>query len=405
MKSNIKILLVSPVFPFPEYQDGTRKIVNNLLKYLSDKIRFEVLTLFEPTDIEFFSGERQYPVIFHQVAHRYRSKMSSVLSWLFSRHPFNPTKYSAVFDELSDHINRLGRVFDLIQMETPLLLPVMENIQPEIAKKIILFPHDSMGLLTKRRIEQEKSGLTRLALRVDYRKILKYESIYYPQAQKVVFVSDVDARFTKNLNRSIVTDWIPNGVNIDYFIPGREAQEPCSLVFTGNMDYAPNADAALFLLEKIYPEVKKSVNQIRIYLCGRNPGKNLLKHHNGRDIRITGFVDDIRPFVQRASLFVSPLRYGSGLKNKVLEAMAMGKPVLASPVSSEGISGLENDRNIIQMTDLEGRNWAETIIRLLTQPENLIRIGKNARALVEKHYSWENICNRYLKLYESCLTH
>ncbi len=393
------------MYPFPENRDGTRKIIVNLLRHLPSSSRPDVLTLYQEEDREYFPHQNQFDSQFLKFQYRTRHKFFTLLRWGFSAYPFNAVKFSSCYTFLARELNQIGKNYTGIHLETPFLAPVIEKLLPEIRSRVILFPHDSLSLLTLRRIGVEKSWLIKSALRIDYPKIRNFESRYYPQAVKTVFVSEVDARYAQGLHSDLQAAWIPNGVDTDYFRPLQSESEIHSLVFTGNMDYAPNADAALFFLDQVFPRLRQIHKQIRLYIVGRNPVPKLTKYHNGENIIITGFVEDVREYIDKSALFISPLRFGSGMKNKILEAMAMEKPVVASPVSRDGIEGLEHRKNIVKMEDLNPVTWAETISRLLRNVKLQDSIGKKGRELVCAQYSWPKICGLYHKLYEDCLSH
>lgn len=398
----LKILIVTPIYPFPEYRDGTRKILTNILKHLSSKFQFEILTLYQSEDEKFFSFENHYPTVYHKIHYRVPTKVKSLLKWSISRYPFNPNKYAATYHTIANRVNQIGQRFNVIHFATPFLAPVIELLQPALQKKALLFCHDAMSLLTQRRWQWERSRLTKLSLFLDYQKTVAFEKKYYLLPRKTIFVSEVDAQFIRSLNRDIQVSWIPNGVDVGYFHPREESVEQNSMIFTGNLDYAPNADAALFLTEVLFPRLKEKIIGLTLYIVGNHPPKKLLKHHNGRDIIITGFVDDVRDYLAKAALFVSPLRYGSGMKNKILEAMAMEKAVIGSPVSLEGIRGLIHRQNILIMDGLDSGQWVHTISKVLPDKDTLINIGKAARQLMVEQYAWDKICQSYQRIYEDC---
>jgi len=398
----LKILIVTPIYPFPEYRDGTRKILTNILKHLSSKFQFEILTLYQSEDEKFFSFENQYSAVYHKIFYRVPTKAKALLKWSISRYPFNPNKFASAYQTIANRVNQIGQRFNVIHFATPFLAPVIELLQPTLQKKAILFCHDAMSLLTHRRWQWERSRLTKLSLFLDYQKIKAFEKKFYRLPRKTIFVSEVDAQFIWSLHRDIQVSWIPNGVDVGYFHPQEENVGENSIIFTGNLDYAPNADAALFLTEVLYPRLKEKIADMTLYVVGNHPSKKLLSYHNGRDIIITGFVDDVRVYLAKATLFVSPLRYGSGLKNKILEAMAMEKAVIGSPVSVEGISGLKHRQNILIMDGLNIEQWVHTISEVLPDKNTLKKIGKAARQLMVEQYAWDKICQSYQRVYEDC---
>ncbi len=157
--------------------------------------------------------------------------------------------------------------------------------------------------------------------------------------------------------------------------------------------------------KEIYPLLKKKITGIKLYVVGNHPQKPLLRYHDGRDIIITGFMEDVREYLARAALFVSPLRFGSGLKNKILEAMAMGKAVVGSQVSAEGIDGLQHRKNILIIDNLNPEPWVDTITEVLSDNDALRNIGTAARQLMVQQYAWDKICQAYQRIYEDCASH
>lgn len=400
----IKVLVITPLYPFPEYKDGTRKIISNLLRYLSDRITIDVFTLYQKEDEKFFPEEKNFENWFEKHWFQQLTFKQTLWQWLFSKYPFNVVKFHSQFQPVAQYISENERNYDLIHLETPFLAPVMSYLPPGIWNKILIFPHDSMTLLTQRRIRWESSYLSKLLLYIDLKKVIGFESKYYTMYRRTVFVSRTDAEFVHSLNNKIEVNSIPNGVKVDYFKPSGRKPESNSIIFTGNMSYAPNSDAALFLVEKIYPLLKVKNNNIKLYLVGIGPGEKLRQHHDGKNIIITGFVQDIREYLESALLYVSPLRFGSGIKNKILEAMAMEKAVLGSRISFEGISPVDSEKEVLIERSFDETVWANTILRYLNQSDILAKIGKNARKLVQQNYSWGTICEQYRQLYKSCLT-
>src|SRR6185369_1254580 len=192
----------------------------------------------------------------------------------------------------------------------------------------------------------------------------RFESFMFTPYADTVVVSNRDRDELVQINPALKVTVIPNGVDTYEFRP-RPVQRIPALLFVGNYEYAPNVDAALRLATEIFPAVQARVPQVRLWLVGNAPPPELMAV--ARDaIRVTGRVPDVRPYLARASAFVSPLRLGAGIKNKVLEALAMGCPVVATTVSLDGIA-VSDGLNAIEA---DGASMIDGIVRLL-QDENL----------------------------------
>lgn len=184
--------------------------------------------------------------------------------------------------------------------------------------------------------------------------------------------------------------YIPQGVDIENFKPMYIEEEPHSLIFTGSMNYPPNVNAILYFCKKIYPLIKHQKPEVKLYVVGQNPSKEILKLRS-KDIIITGFVDNIKPYMAKAAVAIVPIvTDDGGFKIKVLEAMAMGKPLVSTSLGSKGIN-ITNGENIIIADNPE--DFAKHVIELLNDKQMRERIGTNARRFVVNNYSWEKMTN------------
>lgn len=165
-------------------------------------------------------------------------------------------------------------------------------------------------------------------------------------------------------------------------------EELQSLIFTGSMSYPPNVHAVLFFFEMIYPLIKQQIPEVKFYVVGNNPSKGILRLRSS-DIIITGFVEDIRPYIAKASVVIVPIiSDDGGFKIKVLEAMAMGKPIVSTSLGAKGIDVSDGENIIIAGNPKE---FADRVIELLNNEQQRKRIGANARRLIEEKYSWEKM--------------
>ena len=393
----VKVLIVTPFYPLPENQNGVNKIIFHLLKN-NPYYNADVLTLFTEEDMKFFDQEKVFNSKFFKVKANYFDKKILILKWIFSKYPFNVVKQQLNFDGIKQEIIKLHYNYDVIHIATPFLFPILNELDKEILKKVVLFPIDSFTYFTKNRLNSSKI-FNKIPFYVDYIKWKDLEkNIYKKFPNKVFFVSDKDSNYVNNFDKNIKTSFIPNGVDIDYFKKLNNKFEKNSIIFTGNMSYAPNKDAVKFLLFEILPLVKKQIPDIKVFIVGLNADKEF-KDINMKNVIIKGYVEDIREWINKAEIFVSPLRFGSGIKNKVLEAMAMEKVVIGTDISFEGINGKEN---VYIKASLDPKDFANKIIEVLKNKP--LEIEKNARRLIEENYSWDFIRKKYGEVYENCIS-
>jgi glycosyltransferase involved in cell wall biosynthesis len=168
-----------------------------------------------------------------------------------------------------------------------------------------------------------------------------------------------------------------------------------SLIFVGNMATGSSTEAILHFYNEMYALIKKEIPNIKLYIVGKDPSQKILQLASDTSVIITGYVEDVRPYLARASVVIEPITVAMGIRTRVLEALAMGKPVVATSFAVGGIDITPNDDIIIADNPNE---FVERVIQLLNDEELRGRIGKNARKLVEKKYSWEIMSEKFHKV-------
>lgn len=230
-------------------------------------------------------------------------------------------------------------------------------------------------------------GLERLpALGVEYLQVRAVERRLLRQASHLVFAScrDREALLGSNGARTTI---IPNGVDLDYWSRTSAERGKDTIVMTGAMDYAPNRDAAMYLIEQILPRVRRSIPDASLFIVGRDAPPELVRAGERAGARVTGLVPDVRPYVEQASVFVAPLRFGAGIQNKLLEAMAMGVPVVASPLAAEGLRTETGETPPITVARTR-EQFAEAIVRRLIETRSNPAPDDEARHFVERNFVW-----------------
>ena len=222
------------------------------------------------------------------------------------------------------------------------------------------------------------------------RTLLDYEKRIAKEFDKLFIVSEAEKGLFQSLIPTDKIHAVSNGVDLDFFNPNHQPDttfKSPGLVFTGAMDYWPNIDGALWFIEQVLPLIKKHFPDISLYLVGSKPSEELKKLGKIEGIIVTGFVDDIRDYIIQADVCVIPLRIARGIQNKVLEAMAMGKAVVSTVDAAEGLHiDMEKDISIQNTAE----TFASSVVALLQDKEKSKQMGLNARAVMEKNYSWEN---------------
>lgn len=290
--------------------------------------------------------------------------------------------------EMLHDLRRLANLerFDLIVCDFVLAAPV---IPWDAAIPKILFTHNAEATIWHRHFQVARNPVWKAVWWREYRTTLRMERKYTRLADHVLTVSEADRRYFCDFSSLDKVTAIPTGVDVEYFQPFSGSEEPNTLVFTGSMDWQPNEDGVLFFCRKILPLIRKSIPNIVLWVVGRNPSPAVQRlSQESAGVRVTGRVDDIRPYVAKASVYIVPLRVGSGTRLKIFEAMAMGKPIVSTTVGAEGLP--VTDSIDIFFAD-EPEHFAERVVTLLQDKEVRGRLGASARRLVEEHYSWERV--------------
>lgn len=247
-----------------------------------------------------------------------------------------------------------------------------------------------------------KRRLSRWMTRLELGRTRTYEKKLAHRFARTVVVSETERRAFCQLapdacERITV---VPNGVDVEYFKPSDSVREPATILFTGKMSYHANVTAAFFLIEEIMPRVWKSFPHARLQIVGQNPPPALQRRANAH-IQITGFVEDLRPFLQRATLACAPIQYGAGTQNKVLEAMACGTAVVATPQAAAALA-LCPDADALLGTD--ANELSEQIGRVLENDALRHELERNGRRYVQEHHLWQNSVRVLETVYTRAMT-
>lgn len=232
-------------------------------------------------------------------------------------------------------------------------------------------------------------------------KLLGYDRMIASRFDKSIFVSQEEARCFCKLAPEISANisFVENGVDASFFDPHAEYQNPYAgnekaLVFTGAMDYWANIDAVIWFAREIFPRVLSMVPQARFYIVGSHPADEVQRLAQLDGVIVTGAVQEIRSYLSHAVASVAPLRIARGIQNKVLEAMSMGKPVIATTRAMEGIRAGDTFNSLVADTV---EDFARITIDLLERGRGS-ELGQQGRRLVQEQYSWDKNLEKLLSL-------
>jgi glycosyltransferase involved in cell wall biosynthesis len=264
----------------------------------------------------------------------------------------------------------------------------------------VCFTHNVEAEIFKRHATNARNPAMRRIWRSQHGKMRRFEAVALRRFSSVLAVSDRDARhFRDHLGVSSV-HVIPTGVDLDFF-GWREpspvsADSPPTVVFTGSMDWEANIDAVRHFLDDVWPLVISKLPEARFLVVGRRPPPWLVTAAKSSRVHVTGFVDDVRPYVHRAHVFVIPLRVGGGTRIKAFEAMAMGCPVVSTSIGIEGLDVIDGE-HFVRRDSPTGQ--AQAIVELLSDASRRSSLSRDARRYVESRFGhrvaaaeFEKIC-------------
>ncbi|MFL6229571.1 MAG: glycosyltransferase [Pyrinomonadaceae bacterium] len=333
------------------------------------------------------------------VPHRTRAKFSAGFYAELARNFLSPLPYfmqKYVSGGMRREIERLvaREPFDVLVCD---FLNPSVNVPARLPVASVLFQHNVEAMIWRRHYEVQRNPLKKFYLRGQWRKSLAYERAACRRFDGVVAVSREDAEtMRREYGVSAVAD-VPTGVDTEFFRPtGTVAREPHNLVFTGSMDWLPNEDAIQFFVKEIMPRVRAHVPGVTLTVVGRNPFPSLVEQSR-RDpsITVTGRVDDVRPYMERAAGYVVPIRVGGGTRLKIYEAMAMELPIVSTTVGAEGLPVKGGEHLLLADTPEE---FAAALARVLADKDLARTLAANAAGLVRERYGWEGVAAEFAAL-------
>jgi sugar transferase (PEP-CTERM/EpsH1 system associated) len=272
-----------------------------------------------------------------------------------------------------------------------------QNVPRGLGCRTVLFQHNVESAIWKRYVDVQRNAVARAFFRHQWLRMVRFEGAECRRFDRVVAVSAADAEQLRTAYGLDAVGDVPTGVDIEFFRPaGRAAREPLDLVFTGSMDWMPNEDGILWFVDEVLPLIHATEPRVSLTVVGRRPPPRIqaLASRDPR-LRVTGTVPDVRPYLERASVFVVPLRVGGGTRLKIYEALAMELPLLSTTIGAEGLP-LQHGRHAL-IADAP-RAFAEAALGLLRDPDGAGRMAAAGAALVRSHFGWDRAADAFLAL-------
>lgn len=364
----------------PQLSDGSLLIAYELAKFLSKSHEQDLIFLKPPQELV------SPPSFFRKViAIPFKEKKDKFnrLKNIVSLRPNLVSYYAS--REMKRKIYRLteNQRYDIIIILTMNMAQFVSRL-PGVRK--IILPHDAEHLIYRQILDRAAGAGDKIKAWLWWKKVCLYQKRVYPCFDSCLVVSERDRQGLLNLSDRIKARVLPSGVDTGFFKPtGRVGKN--NIIFTGVMNTWSNIDAVIYFTDNIFPLIEKSFSDIKFYIVGKKPAAAVKKLGRG-NIVVTGEVPDIRPYLEESAVFVAPFRIGTGLKHKILEAMAMGLPVVATPLGANGLD-IEAGKNIMLAGNPE--EFARSIIALLNDKTLRKTVVKGAQELVAERYNWDRV--------------
>ena len=379
----MKILFLANRIPYPPYRGDKLKIYN-LAKRLKDKHELYLLT-FAQTEEE-FQYKEELEKIFKEVHLIYLPKWRSALncvSGLWSSKPLQVLYFQS--GKLKNKLQQMLRQhhFDAVHVQHLRMSPYLAK--EKNIPRILDLP-DAFSLYWERRSKLPRGFARKIFETIEQARVLKYEPIMDEYDMSLVCSAE-DLEYIVRIHDTANIKLLPNGVDTTTFYSGgHDYTHNNTLLFTGNMDYAPNVDAVIYFAKDILPLIRKRFPDLRFVIAGQRPVKTVTALAADPHITVTGFVKDLAPIYNSASVVVAPLRFGAGTQNKVLEAMAIGVPVVCSNIGFAGL-GITSGQGAIMQTSPDA--FANSVIELLSSQELRQKVGQQGSEIIHDRFDWD----------------
>lgn len=385
----MRLLLLTSRVPYPVF-NGEDLRIWEFVKQLATRNEIDIIAYEESEPAQ--QEPKRYFRHVHLLPPNNVRQETNVLRRL--RDAFDPSALFALDRRVASLLHRIIKEnsYDWLWIPSWQMMPYSHGVT---CANVLLDVMDD-GVLELLREVRCSATVTQMAINAK-RLLVTYlfERKYFSSARYCCLVTDEDARVLRKVcpGTNILT--VSNGVDSEYFAPQGVVPQDPSLVFEGNMSFGPSVDAIIYFAGEILPKIRLQVPGVRLFIVGRDPSVEV-RQLQSEEVIVTGSVEDVRPFVDRASVFVCPMRKGAGIKNKLLQAWAMAKPVVATSVAAAGLNVRRGENILVADKPAE---FAASVIALLRNPEMRVHLGRRGRQTVLEHYTW----NRQARLLEEKL--
>lgn len=400
--SKPRVLMVTPWAPYP--YDGGSKRVHTLCRLLGPRFRFSLLT---------FRGRAEGPAAVAEELRREHLELAPVFERVhWAERPAGPAPETVnglvlpddarrfYSEAMAAELDRLvsGGETDLVHAEFGLMAAYGRGVSG-VPK--VLTEHDMGGVSFFGSYFREMSGWSKLRRLPEWRRRVRFTRETAADYDRVVLMTEPDRKAMARLSPRAAARAVPTGVDLDFFRRAAPPRPGTRIVFLGHYPHFPNEDAAVHFLRDILPRVRRQAPDAEFVAAGSDPTEALRREASRLSgVTVTGTLPDVRPVLSDATVFVAPVRLGHGIKGKILEAFAMGVPVVASPRAAAGLDAVPG-RDLLVAAG--AADFASAVTRLLGSESLRRELAENGRRAAERSYDWKTLSARLGDLYDELL--
>ncbi len=397
----MKILILSTKMPWPAKDGGAIATLNMALGLARKNCQVTLLTM--NTGKHYFP-ESQLPanlrdlIAIHSVNVDTRIRPAGLLlNLLFSRYPYNAQRFISRSFQTALENCLAADDFDIVQLEGPYLLPYIPHIKGKA--KIVLRAHNLEHRIWNLLADQERNPFRRSYLKTLARRIKELEKKVLSKIDMLVPISDADRKGFEELGHNLPLMVIPTGIDIANYTLN-EKEDRILLFFIGALDWGPNQEGLDWFFREIWPEIRLRWPGLSLHIAGRNPsyygkGRNL-----PGNVRLEGEIEDALEFFHHHTVMIVPLRTGSGIRIKILEAMAMGKTVISTTIGADGLRAMHGEHLYLADTPAE---YVRVLEELEIRRDQLRQMGVKARQFVKENFDILVLSEKLISFYKEQL--
>ncbi len=397
----MRILFLTPTFPYP-LDNGNKILIFNTIIRLAKQHQVFLLSFIQGNQSEYFPYLKDYCAGIETVSTPGPGIWGKDMSYSkkgLIKNLFCPLPYTISRWYLPEMERKLKEMVsknkcDLVQIET-LHLAQFAKFTGNVP--VILRQHNVESRVMERYYKYASDPLKRAYAYFQWRKLLRYERRLCLDSDLVVTLSLVDKDALRKISPEINAEVVPVGVDLGYFGAFFSARNSDEILYIGNLYFPPAMENILYFLKETWPKIKRIRPRARLSILGNCPKKETKNIRNFPDVIFLGEVEDVRPFMAASALTIVPHRIASGVRFKILEAMAMKLPVVSTPLGCEGLE-VEDGKHIL-IADTPDM-FADKVIAILENDQLRNNLTEKAHALVQERYTWENANRELNRLYE-----